>query len=156
MLVGTALGSASATPAGRATPRRDSSLASAVAQLAQGAHAAAIERCEFHPELTATAAFAAPGHAAFDHDFASTLFEAAHQGGPVVGQVGGAQMHAARADVDRFGLESRDSRLVSANFDQGLDPHATCALGATFLNFGHGCLQRVSARGGQGPASHPE
>ena len=132
------------------------SFARAVAQLAQGADAAAVERGEFDPELAAAAAFAAPGHAALDHDFAAALFETANQRRAVVGQVGGAQMHAARADVDRFGLEGGNSGLVSANFDQGFDPHAACALGATFLNFGHGCLQRGLARDGQVPASHPE
>jgi hypothetical protein len=128
----------------------------AVAQLAQRAHAAAVERREFDAEFAASPALAAPRDATLDHDFSSALFEAAHQRRAVVGQIGGAQMHAARAHVDRFGFEGRNSGLISAHFDQGLDPHATCALGATFLNFGHGCLRAVSAEHWRESRVHPE
>src|SRR5262249_5035608 len=42
--------------------------------------------------------------------------------------------------VQRFGLESGDSRLVAANLDQGLDRHSAVRGGASFLSLGHGSL----------------
>ena len=110
-------------------------LTGGVAQLAQRAHAAAIQRRKFDAEFAAPATLTPPSDAAFHDDLAAAIFEAADQRRAVVRQVGGAQMHAARAHVDRFGLERRNPRLVPANFDQSLDPYATSALGASFLIF---------------------
>ncbi|HEY1587753.1 MAG TPA: hypothetical protein VGH63_18770 [Polyangia bacterium] len=129
---------------------------SAVAQVAQRAHAARIERGEFDAEFAAARALSAPSHSTLDHDFAPGVFEAAHERRAVLRQIGRAKVHPARAHVDRFGLERRNAGLVAAHFDQGFDPHAPRALGATFLDFGHGCLRRERSQRGQIPAFRPE
>ena len=121
----------------------------AVTQVAQRAHAARVERRELDAELAATAAFSAPSDLALDHDFSPAVLESTHERRAVFGQVRSAHVHSARAHIDGFGLEGRNSGLVATNLDQGFDPHATSALGATFLDIGHCCLQRDPDQGGQ-------
>jgi hypothetical protein len=121
-----------------------------IAQLAQRIDATRVEGRKLHSELSAAGALAAPGDYPLDHDLATVVLETAHQRSAFVGEVGGAQVHAALAHIHRFGLESGYSWLIAHDFDQRFHCHTALAFSAAFLCLRHAASGLGSVVGRRG------
>jgi hypothetical protein len=96
-----------------------------VTQRFQCLDAAAIQRRETHTKLAAGSALAAPGDLAFRDDLRAVLLKAQHERAREGGQVRGAHVHTATADVNRPGLERRRGAIARTNVHDSVEGHTT-------------------------------